>query len=83
MHLNWKSFEKIFFNTVEAKVTIYTWYVKPYETIAINKFQRSGLTFDHSAKVSYIYILESYQYMKIVFSETTKTIELKFHMETQ
>ena len=27
-------------NTVEAKVIILTSYVKPYETIAINKFQK-------------------------------------------
>ena len=32
-------FEKVdFLNTVEAKVIILTWYVKPNETIAINKF---------------------------------------------
>ena len=42
MHLNGKGFEKlIFFNTVDAKVIILTWYVKPFETMAINKFQRS------------------------------------------
>ena len=30
-----------FLNTVEAKVIILTWYVKPNETMVINKFQRS------------------------------------------
>ena len=41
MHLNKKFFEKlIFLNTVEAKVIILAWYVKPNETMAINKFQR-------------------------------------------
>ena len=40
-------------NTVEAKVIILTWHVKPNETMAMNKFQRSMLTFDFSAKVSY------------------------------
>ena len=39
-------------NTFEAKVIILTWYVKPNETMAINKFQRYRLTFDFSAKVS-------------------------------
>ena len=34
----------------EAKVIILTWYVKPNETMAINKFQRS--TFDFLAKVA-------------------------------
>ena len=37
--------------------------------MAINKFQRSKLIFDLSAKVAPI-------------SETTRPIELKFHMET-
>ena len=42
MHLNGKFFEKVdFMNTIEAKVIILTWYVKPNETMAINKFQRS------------------------------------------
>ena len=43
-----------FLNTVEAKVIILTWYVKPIETLAINKFQRSRLTFNFSAKVAHI-----------------------------
>ena len=55
MHLNGKFFEKlIFFKTVEAQVIILTWYVKPNETMAINKFQRSRLTFNFSAKVAHI-----------------------------
>ena len=50
MHLNGKISEKlIFLKTVEAKVIIITWYVYPNETMAINKFQRSMLTFDLSA----------------------------------
>ena len=50
MHLNGKIYEKsIFWKTMEALVIILTWYVKPYETMAINKFQRSRLTFDLSA----------------------------------
>ena len=62
MHLNGKFCEKlIFLKTVEALVIILTWYVKPNETMAINKFQRSRLTFDLSAK---LLILESHQYIK-------------------
>ena len=34
-----------FLNTVEAKVIFLTLYVKPNETMAINKFKRSRLTF--------------------------------------
>ena len=47
--------------------------------MAINKFQRSKLTFDLSAKPL---ILEFHQYIKTVFSETIRPIELKFHMKT-
>ena len=54
MHLNGIFFEKLILNTVEAKVIILTWYVKPNETMAINKFQRSSLTFNFSAKVAHI-----------------------------
>ena len=50
MHLNGKLSEKlIFLKTVEALVIILTWYVESNETMAINKFQRSRLTFDLSA----------------------------------
>ena len=58
-----------FLNTVEAKVIILTWYVKTNETMAINKFQRSRLTFDFSAKVAHIGVPSTY--LNIVFSETT------------
>ena len=54
MHLNGIFFWKVdFLNTVEAKVIILTWY-DPNETMAINKFQRSRLTFYFSAKVAHI-----------------------------
>ena len=43
-----------FLNTVEAKVIILTWYVETNETMAINKFQVSRLTFNLSAKVAHI-----------------------------
>ena len=46
--------------------------------MAISRPKR--LTFDLSAKVVYIGVLSIYQ--NIVFTETTKSIELKFHMET-
>ena len=47
---------------------------------AINKIQRSRLTFDFSSKVTHIWVLLTYQ--NVVFSETTRPIELKFHMKT-
>ena len=34
-----------FLNTVKAKVIIFIWYIKTNETMVINKFQRSRLTF--------------------------------------
>ena len=61
MHLNGKISEKlIFLKTLEALVIILTWYVKPNETMAKNKFQRSRLTFDFSAKVAYIGVPSTY-----------------------
>ena len=47
-----------------------------FNLVSINKFQRSWLTFDLSAKVTHS------MYLNIVFSETTRPIELKFHMTT-
>ena len=47
MHLNGETFEKmIFLKTTEANVIIFTLYVKSNVTMAIDKFQRSRLTFD-------------------------------------
>ena len=69
-----------FLNTVEAKVIILTWYVKPNRTMALNKFQRSRLTFNFSAKVAHIGVPSTHQ--NIVSSENTRPIELKFHMKT-
>ena len=48
--------------------------------MAINKFQRSTLTFDLSAKVAHIGVPSTY--LNIVFSETTRPMEIKFHMTT-
>ena len=69
-----------FLNTVEAKVIILTWYVETNETIAINKFQRSRLTFALSAKVAHIVVPSIY--WNIIFSQTIGPIELKFHVKT-
>ena len=49
-------FKVKFLNTVKANVIILTWYVKTNETMAINKFQRSRLTFALSVKVSHIVV---------------------------
>ena len=48
--------------------------------MAINKFQRSRLTFDLSAKAAHIEVPSIY--LNIVFSETIGPIELKSYMET-
>ena len=48
--------------------------------MAINKFQRSRLTSDFSAKVTHIGVPSTY--LNIVFSETTRPMEIKFHMTT-
>ena len=77
----WEIFWKVdFLNTVEAKVIILTWYVKTNEAMAINKFQRTRLTFDLSAKVAHIGVPSTY--LNIGFSETIRPMEIKFHMKT-
>ena len=48
--------------------------------MAINKFQRSRLTFNFSAKVAHIGVPSTHQ--NIVSLETTRPFELKFHMKT-
>ena len=48
--------------------------------MATNKFQRSRLAFDLSAKVAHIVVPSTY--LNIVFSETTRPIEIKIHMTT-
>ena len=59
MHLNGFFFEKVdILNTVEAKVIILTSYVKPNETMVMNKFQR--LTFNLSAKFAHIEVPSTY-----------------------
>ena len=54
--------------------------MKPNETMAINKFQRSGLTFNFSAKVAHIGVPSTHENLES--SETTGPIEFKFHMKT-
>ena len=48
--------------------------------MAINKFQRSRLTFDFSAKVTHIGVPSIY--LNIVYSQTIGPIDLKFHVMT-
>ena len=48
--------------------------------VSINKFHRSRLTFDLSAKVAPIGVPSTY--LNIVFLETTWPIEIKFHITT-
>ena len=48
--------------------------------MAINKFQRSRLTFALSAKVAHIVVPSIY--LNIVVSQTIGPIELKFHVKT-
>ena len=70
-----------FLNTVKAIVIIIlTLYVETNETMAINKFQRSRLTFALSAKVPHIVVPSIYE--SIVFSQTIGPIELKCHVKT-
>ena len=47
--------------------------------MAMNKFQRSRLTFDLSAYAAHIGVLSIY--LNIVFSQTIGPIELKFHVK--
>ena len=49
--------------------------------MAIRKFQRSWLTFNFSAKAAHIGVPS--KNLNIVSSETTRPIELKFHMKTR
>ena len=48
--------------------------------MAMNRFQRSRLTFDLSAKVAHMGVPSIYK--NIVFSEAIRRIELNFHMNT-
>ena len=48
--------------------------------MAINKFQRSRLTFALSAKVAHIVVPSIY--LNLIFSQTIGPIELKFHVKT-
>ena len=48
--------------------------------MAVNKFQRSRLTFALSAKVAHIVVPSIYK--NIVFSQTIGPIQLKLHVKT-
>ena len=54
MHFNGDNFEKLIFWKLLKPVIILTWYVLSNVTMAINKFQRSRLAFDLSAKAAHI-----------------------------
>ena len=56
----WEFFAKLIFFKLWKPVTILACYVQSNETLAINKFQRSKLTFDLSVKVAQ----ESHQHIK-------------------
>ena len=58
--------------TIKSKVTRI---VQPSDTMTINKFRRSSLTFDLSAKVAHIGVQSIY--LNIVFSETIRLIRPK------
>ena len=53
-------FKADFWKTVKAKVIILTYYVKTNVAMAINKFQRSRLTFALSAKAAHIVVPSIY-----------------------
>ena len=77
MHLNGTFFEKLFFEYCGSQ-SLFS--LDMFSLVSINKFQRSRLNFDLSAKVAHIGV--PLTYLNIVFSETTWPIELKFHMTT-
>ena len=51
-----------------------------FNLVSINKFQRSRLIFDLSAKVAYIGVQSTY--LNIVFSDNSRPIETKFNITT-
>ena len=62
MHLNGKFFQKLIFLILLKPKSLFLLdnYVKTNETMAINKFQRSRLTFALSAKVAHIVVPSIY-----------------------
>ena len=67
MHLNGKLFEKLIFLIQLKLKKLFS--LDMFNLVPINKFQRSRLTFDFSAKVAHIGVPSTYS--NIVFSETT------------
>ena len=68
MRFTGNNLEKLIFSIIlETKVNIFTRYGKPNETIIIDKYLRSRLTFDLAVKVAVM--------------GTTRPLEVKFHME--
>ena len=78
MHLNGKFFEKLIFLILWKQKSLFS--LDILNIVSINKFQRSRLTFDLSAKVAHIGVQSTYKI--IVFSGTTLQIEIKFQMTT-
>ena len=79
MHLNGKLNGKVFFFLILWKPkSLFS--LNMFNLVAINRFQRSRLIFDLSAKVAYIGVPSTYQ--NIVFSDNSWSIETKFHMTT-
>ena len=74
MHLNGILFEKLF----EYCGSQSFFSREMFHLVSINRFHRLRLTFDLSAKVAHIGVPSTY--LNIVFSETTKPNELKFHI---
>ena len=71
-------FEKLVFIILLRPKKVFS--LDMFNLMPINKFQRSRLTFDLSAKVAHIGVPSTY--LNIVFSQTTWPIEIKFHMAT-
>ena len=78
MHSNRTFFEKFIFLILLKQKKLFS--LDMFNLVPINKFQRSRLTFDFSAKVAHIGVPSTYK--NIVFSQTTGPIEIKFRMIT-
>ena len=78
MHLNGNFFEKLIFWILWKPKSLFS--LCMFNLVSINKFQRSRLIFDLSAKVAYIGV--SSTYLNIVFSDNSWPIEAKFHITT-
>ena len=78
MHLNGIFFEKLMFLILWKPKSLFL--LDMLNLVSTNKFQRSRMTFDLSAKVAHIW--SPINILNHNFSETTSPIEIKFHMTT-